>query len=236
MSISEFRLDTDRLDRVGIEEAVFCSRKTETQIEAVVRNSADRGRSLLLTRLNERKFHSLAEDVQKLVDYESDSGTGIVGTCIVPGESQNVAVVTAGTSDLSVAKEAQRTLLYHGIAYRPFYDAGVAGLWRILSVEQELRQYPVVIVIAGMDAALASVVGGLIPSVVIAVPTSVGYGVAEGGRSALESILTSCAPGVVAVNIDNGYGAACAAIRILNTRRSSPEFDQADIEDPKNKS
>ncbi len=221
MTNPEFRPDTERLQRVGIEEAVFCAGKTPVQIETIVLESKSQNRDLLLTRCCETKYRELQADVQSLIDYEPISATGIVGDrSLKPGEP-DVAIVTAGTSDLPVAKEAQRTLLYHGIGCVPFYDVGVAGLWRILSVEQELREHCVVIVVAGMDAALASVVGGLISSVIIAVPTSVGYGVAQGGRSALESILSSCAPGVTTVNIDNGYGAACAAIRVVNQQKSA---------------
>ncbi len=221
MAFSDFRPDTDRLRRIGIEEAVFCASKNVSQIDAIVTDAGENQRNLLLTRLDESKFRALRKETQLAIDYEAVSATGIFGQPDLPAEPPDVAVVTAGTSDLSVAREAERTLRYHGIDCDQFYDVGVAGLWRILSIEQELRNYAVVIVVAGMDAALASVVGGLIPSVVIAVPTSVGYGVAEGGRSALESVLTSCAPGLATVNIDNGYGAACLAIRVLNFHKEA---------------
>ena len=218
MSVPEFKPDTDRWQRIGIEEAVFCYSKTVSQIESIVIDAKENQRNLFLTRMSKTKYSEIEETVQSLIDYEAVAGTGIVGDRPVIKGSHDVAVVTAGTSDLPAAREAERTLQYHGFGSSSFYDVGVAGLWRILNVEQELRRYSVVIVVAGMDAALASVVGGLIPSVIIAVPTSVGYGVAEGGRSALESVLSSCAPGVATVNIDNGYGAACTAIRVLNAR------------------
>ncbi len=222
MTAVEFRPDLSRLQRVGMEEAVFCSGKTVAQIEAIVREGKKRKGDLLLTRLTESKHAKLQKKVQSSIDYDAISRTGIVGDRESPQGDRQVAVVTAGTSDLPVAKEAERTLFYHGISSTPFYDVGVAGLWRILSIEQELRKFMVVIVVAGMDAALASVVGGLIQSVIIAVPTSIGYGVAAGGRSALESILSSCAPGLTSVNVDNGYGAACAAIRVVNTHITKP--------------
>ena len=111
-----------------------------------------------------------------------------------------------------------RTLRFNGVGALEIADVGVAGLWRLLRRVDELRRFPIVIVAAGMDAALPSVVGGLIPGCIIAVPTSVGYGVAAGGRAALDAMLASCASGVLVVNIDNGYGAACAALRILNSR------------------
>lgn len=219
MAISEFRPDTNRLQRIGIEEAVFCASKSVTQIQTIVADAGESNRNLLLTRLDESKFAALSKETRAAIDYEAESATGIFGKPEIPSEPPDVAVVTAGTSDLNVAREAERTLYYHGIECNQFYDVGVAGLWRILSIEQELRNYAVVIAVAGMDAALASVIGGLIPSVIIAVPTSVGYGVAQGGRSALESVLTSCAPGLATVNIDNGYGAACLAIRVLNCQK-----------------
>jgi NCAIR mutase (PurE)-related protein len=126
-----------------------------------------------------------------------------------------VAIVVAGTSDLFVSREAARTLAYYGVPALEVTDVGVAGLWRLLERVEEIRRMAVVLVVAGMDAALPTVVGGLVPGLVIGVPTSVGYGVATGGHSALNAILASCAPGVAAVNIDNGYGAACVALRAL---------------------
>ena len=226
MVSNQFRPDYERAQRVGIEEAVFCSGKTAAQITSIVLDSQAREHDLLLTRLTATRYAELESDVQSRIDYDSMSNTGIVGDRVQAPDEHSVAVVTAGTSDLPVAKECQRTLLFHSVGSTPFYDVGVAGLWRILGVEPELRSFPVVIVVAGMDAALASVVGGLIRSVIIAVPTSVGYGVAQGGRSALESILSSCAPGVTTVNIDNGYGAACAAIRVLNSQQSKTDHGQ----------
>jgi NCAIR mutase (PurE)-related protein len=126
-----------------------------------------------------------------------------------------VAIVCAGTSDVAVAREAARTLRYHGEVATVIADVGVAGLWRLTRRLDDIRQHPIVIVVAGMDAALPSVLGGLVAGCVIAVPTSVGYGVAAGGRAALDAVLASCAPGITVVNIDNGYGAACAALRLL---------------------
>jgi NCAIR mutase (PurE)-related protein len=127
-----------------------------------------------------------------------------------------VAVIAAGTSDLPVSREAARTLEYYGETVSEFNDVGVAGLHRLLSRLADVRAHEVVIAVAGMDAALVSVLGGLVRAPLIAVPTSVGYGAARGGETALAASLASCAAGVVVVNIDNGFGAACAALRILN--------------------
>ena len=219
MPDSDFMPDSDRQNRVGLDEAVLCEFKTPEQIERIVEKSESKGLNLLLTRLKQDVYSELKEPVRSLIDYEEISRTGIVGSCPKPSKSSQIAIVTAGTSDVGVAREAVRTLLFHGIGSEEFYDVGVAGLWRVMKIESNLRKKSVVIVVAGMDAALPSVIAGLIPAAVIAVPTSVGYGVAEGGYSALESILSSCAPGLATVNIDNGYGAACAVIRIINSVR-----------------
>jgi hypothetical protein len=128
----------------------------------------------------------------------------------------SVAIISAGTSDGFVTWEAARTLEYLGIRHTVFEDCGVAGLWRLAEHLPEINTFDAVIVVAGLDAALASVLGGLTPKPVFGVPTSVGYGVAEGGHAALSSMLSSCAPGIAILNIDNGYGAACAAARVIN--------------------
>lgn len=133
-----------------------------------------------------------------------------------PPRQGKIAIVTAGTSDLSVAKEAQRILEFSGFTPSLYADVGVAGIWRLMECIDDIRQHPVIIVVAGMDAALASVMGGLAGSSIIGVPTSVGYGVAEGGLTALNSMLASCGQGIMVTNIDNGFGGACGAIRIFN--------------------
>ena len=213
---SDFQPDDERSNRTGLDEAVFCESKRIEQIERIILYAVSKGRSQLLTRLNPKTYSSLSDEVRKVVDYEEVSHTGIVGDYPESDQSDQIAVVAAGSSDVGVAREVVRTLAYHGRSCSEFYDVGVAGLWRITNIEDQLRQMSIVVVVAGMDAALPTVVAGLIPSSIIAVPTSVGYGVSEGGRSALETILSSCSPGVVTVNIDNGFGAACAAIRIMN--------------------
>src|SRR5262249_55878461 len=130
-------------------------------------------------------------------------------------------VVGAGTSDMRICREAVRTLRYHGESASEIYDVGVAGLWRLLDRVPDIVRHPVVIAVAGMDAALISVLGGLVPGLVIGVPTSAGYGVARQGETALHAALASCAPGVPVVNIDNGYGAACAALRALGAMKEA---------------
>ena len=213
--MTEFVLDEQRPQRIGFGEAVFCAGKSPEQIAAIL----DAARSpMLLTRLDPARFASLPAAHRAALDYDPVSATAFSGApapCTGPAV---VGVVTAGTSDVPVAREAMRTLQFSGQDTVLMADIGVAGLWRLMRRVEELRRLPVLIVAAGMDAALPSVLGGLVPGVIIAVPTSVGYGVAAGGQTALNAILASCAPGLLTVNIDNGYGAACAALRVLSTR------------------
>ncbi len=213
--MSDFTLDVERTERIGFGEAVFSAGKSPAQIHAILHAAAASALPLLLTRLDPDRLAALP--LGHGLDYDPVSCTAFSTTPPDAGPSQ-VAIVTAGTSDLPVAREAARTLQFHGFGATEIADVGVAGLWRLLRRVEELRAFPVVIVVAGMDAALPSVIGGLLPGCIIAVPTSVGYGVAAGGRVALDAMLASCAPGVLVVNIDNGYGAACAAMRILRTR------------------
>jgi NCAIR mutase (PurE)-related protein len=207
--VSDFEIDWEREQRTGVAEAMLCVGKSAAQIDAILEAAA--GRHLLLTRLDPDKRTGLRAEL----DYDPLSGTAFFGAgaaATLPG----VGIVCAGTSDLPVAQEAARTLGFHGYDAPVIADVGVAGLWRLTARLDEIRRHRVVIVAAGMDAALPSVLGGLVAAPLIAVPTSVGYGVAAGGQTALNAMLASCAPGVVVVNIDNGYGAACAALRVLN--------------------
>jgi len=212
---AEFLLDLRRAARIGLPEAVFCPGKSVAQIEAIIAAADAQGERLLLTRLDTVNMAALPAGTRAKLDYDETSRTAILGSIGHAAGPARVAVVTAGTSDLPAAMEAVRTLRFHGQEALRVADVGVAGLWRVLARVEELRTYKVLIVAAGMDAALPSVLGGLVPSAVIALPTSVGYGVAAGGTVALHAALASCAPGVVTVNIDNGYGAACAALRML---------------------
>ncbi len=217
MSETEFVLDEERSARMGLGEAMFCAGKSPAQIAAILETVRS---PMLLTRLDPERFAALSPEQRAALDYDPVSHTAFFGTppdCTGPTE---IAVVTAGTSDVPVALEASRTLRFQGRRAELIADVGVAGLWRLLRRVDDLRAMRVVIVAAGMDAALPSVIGGLVGGVVIAVPTSVGYGVAAGGHAALNAILASCAPGIVTVNIDNGYGAACAALRVLGGSRA----------------
>jgi NCAIR mutase (PurE)-related protein len=210
--MSDFQLDTERGARLGFGEAVFCAGKSVAQIDAILDDAQARDLPMLLTRLDPAAHQALRH--AGALDYDPLSRTAYAGQAALPRPA-SVAVVTAGTSDLPVAREALRTLAFHGHVATEIADIGVAGLWRLMRRLEELRGFSVLIVVAGMDAALPTVLGGLVPGCLIAVPTSVGYGVAAGGQTALNAMLASCAPGVLLVNIDNGYGAACGAMRIL---------------------
>ncbi|MDP6788850.1 MAG: nickel pincer cofactor biosynthesis protein LarB [Rhodospirillales bacterium] len=212
--MTSVHFDWRRTERSGLPEAVFCASKSADQIGEIVNLALGRKHSLLLTKLTEEAFEGLAEEIRARLDHDSLSGTAILDCGLAPATEKGVCVVAAGTSDMPVAAEARRTLGFHGIDAPLVCDVGVAGLWRLMERIDEIRRHRVVIAVAGMEGALFSVLGGLVPGLVIAVPTSVGYGVAEGGRAALKAALASCVPGVVVVNIDNGYGAAAAAVKI----------------------
>lgn len=212
----QFEIDWERPARTGIAEAILCSAKQPGQIEAILAEAVGLGRRLLLTRLDAGKFDALPTALRDLLDFDEVSRTAILGATEPTGRPEpEVAIVAAGTSDLPVALEARRTLAFHGHGAALVADVGVAGLHRLLRRIEELRRFRVLIALAGMEGALFTVLAGLVEAPVIAVPTSVGLGVSAGGQAALTSALSSCAPGVVAVNIDNGFGAACAAIKIL---------------------
>lgn len=212
----EVLFDFDRNVRIGLPESVFCQGKSADSLTALLRKFArGSGHRVLFTRLAPEIFHSLPQNVQEGVDYHAHSQTAWGDRLPRRGESGKVAIVSAGTSDGPVAWEAARTLTYLGIEHRMFEDCGVAGLWRLTERLTEINAHDIVIAVAGMDAALASVLGGLTAKPLLAVPTSVGYGVVNRGESALNSMLASCAPGVSVFNVDNGYGAACAAARIV---------------------
>ncbi|MCV9963268.1 nickel pincer cofactor biosynthesis protein LarB [Pararhizobium sp. BT-229] len=217
MSSKDIVFDFDRAARIGLDEAVFCQMKSPAQIDAILDTALQKNAGLLLTRLDLDKLAALSPANTPLIDYCAISQTGFFGPLRHVSSRDAVAIVAAGTSDASVAREAARTLRHSGIEASLIVDVGVAGLWRLTERLDDIRRHPVVIAVAGMDAALASVLGGLVSSAMICVPTSVGYGAAENGRTALNAMLASCAPGLTVCNIDNGYGAACAAMRILAT-------------------
>ena len=215
MTDKEINLDFDRENRTGLAEAVFCSGKSAAQLQTICERIRDENKPMLFTQLSAEQFETIDAALPALLEYDPISQTAFHHRAELRA-GELVAVVTGGSSDVPVAREASRTLAYYGYRSLEIDDVGVAGLWRITNRLEELREKKIIICIAGMDAALPTVLGGLVSAVMIAVPTSVGYGMAKGGETALRSLLVSCAPGITVVNINNGYGAACAAIRVLN--------------------
>jgi NCAIR mutase (PurE)-related protein len=213
---SGFVHDEDRLTRLGMPEAIFCEGKDPIALDAIYQElSKHSSAPVLFTRLLPDQYSDLSINSGAALDYDVQSHTAYLhGT--LPQRPYSVAVVTAGTSDLRVAGEAVRTLQFSGIHAERIADVGVAGIHRLLARIDHIKTFDLVIVVAGWDAALASVMGGLTGQPIIAVPSSTGYGVAAGGTSALHSMLSSCGQGVLVTNIDNGFGAACGAIRMLN--------------------
>ena len=218
---TEVLFDHGRAARIGLPEAVFCEGKPYEALKELLRRfGRGSGHPVLFTRLAPEVFSSMPFEIRNDFDYDPLSRTAFAER-FPPKKRGLVAIVSAGTADAFVAHEAARTLEYLGFSYRLYEDCGVAGLWRLTEKLEEINACDCVLVVAGLDAALASVLGGLTPKPIFAVPTSVGYGVAEAGRTALHSMLVSCAPGIGVCNIDNGYGAACAAVRVLRSRFGS---------------
>ena len=219
----EMNLDFERAQRLGIGEAVFCADKSPTQIDQILDEAKKAEAAILITRLVSTKYEKLSAENRKLTDYDPISETGFFQAQPELGLCHAVAIVTAGTSDARIAREAARTLAFSGVEATVIFDVGVAGLWRLTERIEEIKSHPIVIAVAGMDAALVSVLGGLVPGLLIAVPTSTGYGIACEGKTALAAALVSCSPGVLVCNIDNGYGAACAALRAIQAARLLPK-------------
>ncbi len=218
--MSDFNLDWGRKVRTGVAEAVLCEPKTPSQIAAILTDALTNEASLLLTRLTPEQHDALPAALRQRLDFDPLSGTALLGGLPQAAPIEGAVIVAAGTADLRAAREAARTLAFHGYAAPLIADVGVAGLWRLNEQIGRLREARVLIVAAGMEGALFSVIAGLVAAPVIALPTSVGYGVAAGGVVALHAALSSCAAGVIAVNIDNGFGAATAAIKILAASRA----------------
>jgi NCAIR mutase (PurE)-related protein len=221
------RLDVDRARRTGDPEVVFGQGKTPEQIVAALTalHASHPERAILATRLEGE-----ARDAIRLAladaDVDDVSRTAVLGP--LPTPSGRVLVVAAGTSDAPVAAEAMITARVHGTSAERVDDVGVAGLHRLLAVRDRLDEADALIVVAGMEGALPSVVGGLTGVPLVAVPTSIGYGTGAGGLAALLAMLNSCAPGIAVVNVDNGYGAGVHAARIA--RRARPRDQPTQVQ------
>jgi NCAIR mutase (PurE)-related protein len=214
------RVDHHRTLRQGFPEVVFAPGKKPEQVVAIVKSLLRQESNILVTRSNKATYSRIRRLTKKAQFHAAAQAISIVRDTKIYGEGR-IYIVCAGTSDIPVAEEAALTARLMGNQVETTYDVGVAGIHRLLNIREALTQASVVIVVAGMEGALASVVGGLLSVPVIAVPTSVGYGSSFGGLSSLLAMLNSCASNVVVVNIDNGFGAGYVA-SLINRRRKNP--------------
>nr|WP_225362311.1 nickel pincer cofactor biosynthesis protein LarB [Secundilactobacillus silagei] len=203
-------LDLERQQRTGYPETVFGEGKTAEQITAIIEKFRENEQVVLCTRISPAKAQSVSQKIAQTKYYRT-ARCLVVGSPMTPPSDSYIAIVSAGTSDIPITEEATVTAETFGNRVERVYDVGVAGIHRLFEHLDVIRGAKVVIVAAGMDGALASVVGGLVASPVIALPTSIGYGSSFNGLSALLTMLNSCAEGVTVVNIDNGFGAAYSA-------------------------
>jgi len=207
------RIDHHRTLRKGFPEVIWGPGKTSQQIATIATRLVENGQPALITRLDEKKAQEVQTSLPALV-YYPEARIGALGEQPTPKTSLSILVVAAGTADIPVAEEAVISAEWLGSKVERLYDVGVAGLHRLFDNLDRLRAASVLIVVAGMEGALPSVIGGLVDRPIIAVPTSIGYGASFGGVAALLAMLNSCAAGVTVVNIDNGFGAAAAATLI----------------------
>ncbi|MDD4159371.1 MAG: nickel pincer cofactor biosynthesis protein LarB [Synergistaceae bacterium] len=224
----EVRLDTDRSKRKGFSEVIFCEGKSDKQLLRIAEEINAQRLDTAFSRMDETQFAAVSSVIKEFrYDPVSRVGNTLFGT--IDKNSAEVAVVSAGSTDVPAAEEAAQIIEFFGSKAERFYDVGVAGIHRLFNVLPDIKKADVVIVAAGMDGALPSVVSGLVSSLVIGLPTSVGYGIAENGKTALRSMLCSCSPGLVVVNIDNGVGAALSALAAVKPKRA--DFSNVNLPD-----
>ena len=216
-------IDSQRFERTGQSEVVFAEKKSRTQLETMCNLFGESAEEVLFTRVNPCDGVYLAKNFSAAKWIEdadclliNNSETLELYSQVYGAENYQVSIVSGGSSDFLVCNEAALTLSYLGIQSRIFPDVGVAGIHRFFDASDVISRAKIILVVAGMDAALVSVCGGFFHQPIIAIPTSTGYGTSYQGQTALNASLTSCAQGVTVVNIDNGFGAACAAARMLS--------------------
>ena len=215
--ILDIRFDFDRQNRLGFIEAIWGEHKSVDQLKKVAKEVLKKGEFVFITRINESKARCL-QDIYSNAIFFRDANCLVIGENVNKIKSEKtVAIVSGGSSDLKVSLEAKTALEIYGITCETFIDVVVAGVHRLLSQLEKINKHDLIIVCAGMEGALATVIGGLLPQPIIGVPVSVGYGVSKEGNVALNSMLASCSPGITVMNIDNGYGAAMAALRIIKS-------------------
>jgi len=221
-SLGFAHVDHHRTLRCGFPEVIFCEGKTPQQVEAIFEKLVKAGGNVLATRAGPEIFERIHASWPKAEYHETARVITLRQGRMRRRGAARIGIVTAGTADIPVAEEARATCEIMDQPARTFYDVGVAGLHRLLAHHQQLQRMAVLVVVAGMEGALASVVGGLVEAPVIAVPTSVGYGASLGGLAALLTMLNTCAPGVAVVNIDNGFAAGYFAALIASQRKGRP--------------
>lgn len=215
--ISCAKIDHHRHIRNGFSEVIFCEGKRVEHLLSIFKGNIEAKRNIFATRASEETAVQIIKEFPDVV-YDPVGRTMKLIHKKTEKIDGTVAVLAAGTADLQVAQEACNTLSFFGVEPNKFYDVGIAGLPRLFSCIEDVKDHDVIIAIAGMEGALPSVTGGLVSIPIIAVPTSVGYGTNLSGFTPLFAMLNSCSEGIVVVNIDNGFGAACAALRILRHR------------------
>ena len=208
------RLDTSRGERTGFAEVVFCEGKSDAHLTEIFRTLYEKNGEVMGTRATPHQAEIVrSAGISERLAYDEISRILKIEKPDKP-QIGRIAICSGGTADIPVAEEAAQTAEFFGSKVERFYDIGVSGIHRLLDRIDEIRSANVILAVAGMEGALASVLGGLVEQPVIAVPTSVGYGVSAGGQTALHAMLSSCANGIVVVNIDNGYGAGYVATQI----------------------
>ena len=217
--MSNFNIDYDRKKRIGFPEVIYGASKSINDILDILNNHLMKGENALITKLQNEKGQFLLEQFPAAF-FNENAGIFILKPIDEPQYSPDVAIISGGTSDNSIVDEIYYTLAFMGGRALKISDVGVAGVHRLIKRIDELKTFKILIVVAGFEGALPTIVGGLLPQPIIAVPTDIGYGVAKGGQVALNSMLASCSNGITVVNINNGYGAAISAIRILNLSKS----------------
>ncbi len=208
------KIDHHRELRNGSPEVIYCPGKTVPQIKKIIQSLRKADSNILATKLTGDAYKKLKTSLPKIAEYNEQGQTLVIRNTKPIQNKGLIIIITAGTADIPVAEEAAATARLMGSRIETIFDVGVAGLHRLLDNMEQIHKARVLIVVAGMEGALASVVGGLVSQPIVAVPTSIGYGASFGGISALLTMLNSCATGIAVVNIDNGFGAGCMAHRI----------------------
>lgn len=213
--MTNFTHDNSREKRLGFPEVIYGREKAVDDLKRILGYFSEMDKNVLITKLQAEKATLLLKLYPKAF-FDKTSGIFILKQLSEETPTNEVGIISAGTSDIHIVNESYFTLAFMGVWATRLTDIGIAGIHRLTEKTEQIKQFKVLIVVAGFEGLLPSVVGGLFPQPIIAVPSDVGYGVAEGGKAALNSMLASCANGITVVNISNGYGAAMAAFRIVN--------------------